>query len=183
MVESILSGQGSFNKEPFFLGAYDQIAHYRGGRFGRAGSFKMRLEYSPGDLQRLRRARSPGDKSGDADRMMELTFEDAQSQPALVMLRITAGPVEVSLSTDELPKIRLKYDGLERSIESEGLSRAMFKGFPSDLQELLRFISSLYIMRFDVDAERNDIPENIPKNIRLIFSQIVHDTPVPNLVE
>lgn len=31
----------SFNKEPFFLGAYDQIAHYRGGSAGRARSFLL----------------------------------------------------------------------------------------------------------------------------------------------
>lgn len=39
----ILGGSFSinFNNDPFFLGAYDQIAHYRGGRGGRARSFKI----------------------------------------------------------------------------------------------------------------------------------------------
>src|SRR5580704_3754052 len=34
-------GRPSFNKDPFYLGSFDQIAHHRGGRYGRAGSFSL----------------------------------------------------------------------------------------------------------------------------------------------
>lgn len=35
------TGGNAFNKDPFFLGAYDQIAHHRGGRYGRANEFSF----------------------------------------------------------------------------------------------------------------------------------------------
>ena len=34
----------NFNTDPFFLGAYDQVAHYRGGRGGRAQYFEIGVE-------------------------------------------------------------------------------------------------------------------------------------------
>ena len=40
---------GSFNREPFFLGAYDQIAHYRGGRYGRSTDFLLGLALTKDD--------------------------------------------------------------------------------------------------------------------------------------
>jgi len=36
--------QPDFNEEPFDWGAYDQIAHYAGGRRGRAGEFSLGFE-------------------------------------------------------------------------------------------------------------------------------------------
>src|SRR6185437_15158839 len=36
--------KASFNKDPFYLGSYEQIAHFRGGRFGRAKEFAFRLK-------------------------------------------------------------------------------------------------------------------------------------------
>lgn len=38
------SASASFNQDPFFLGAYDQIAHFRGGKAGRARSFELGIE-------------------------------------------------------------------------------------------------------------------------------------------
>ncbi len=39
-------GDDIFNEEPFLLGAYDQIASYRGGRTGRAKSFTIGSQFS-----------------------------------------------------------------------------------------------------------------------------------------
>src|SRR5262245_26461740 len=44
-----------FNEEPFLLGAFDQIAHFRGGRAGRAQTFELDLE---SQIRRRRRGRS-----------------------------------------------------------------------------------------------------------------------------
>lgn len=37
----------SFNKEPFFLGSFDQISHYRAGRYGRSKYVKFRIKGNP----------------------------------------------------------------------------------------------------------------------------------------
>ena len=38
-----MSGEPSFNGDPFQLGTFEQIAHNRGGRAGRAREFKIRM--------------------------------------------------------------------------------------------------------------------------------------------
>jgi len=40
-----------FNADPFWLGAYDQIASYRGGRNGRARSFSVAISVDDGARQ------------------------------------------------------------------------------------------------------------------------------------
>jgi predicted ATPase len=49
-----------FNEEPFLLGAYDQIANYRGGRAGRAASFRIGARFDarrfPESVQAAREA-------------------------------------------------------------------------------------------------------------------------------
>jgi hypothetical protein len=48
MVEAFSQAPGNaFNKEPYYLGSFEQIAHYRGGRAGRARSFCLELEIGP----------------------------------------------------------------------------------------------------------------------------------------
>ncbi|MGC1303185.1 MAG: AAA family ATPase [Caulobacteraceae bacterium] len=49
------SGSASFNKDPFFLGSYDQIAHHRGGRYGRVKDFSLFYNGKPrSDIRSLR---------------------------------------------------------------------------------------------------------------------------------
>lgn len=53
MLKSMGSGHtASFNQEPFFLGAYDQIAHFRGGGGGRVRSFQLGIEFEHGNPKR-----------------------------------------------------------------------------------------------------------------------------------
>jgi hypothetical protein len=174
LFDILLSGEGSFNKEPFFLGTYDQIAHYRGGRFGRATCFKMRLEYSPRDMQWLwhgaRTAQAaPSELPPDNGRIIELTFEDAQSQPALVTVRIVIGSIEVSRSRKDFPTIRLKYDGTEKTIESKLLSGAMLRGNPAAHNEFFWLILSLQEWMLLQ-------PSKIPDDIRSVIIQMTEAT-------
>jgi len=43
----------NFKKEPYDLGSYDEIAHYRGGRSGRADSFDVGFDINPPELGEL----------------------------------------------------------------------------------------------------------------------------------
>ena len=52
VVEAFGSGAGyAFNREPYYLGSFEQIAHYRGGRSGRAKEFCLRLDILPDSEQ------------------------------------------------------------------------------------------------------------------------------------
>ncbi|MCG2668749.1 AAA family ATPase [Bradyrhizobium sp. GCM10023182] len=82
----------SFNKDPFFLGSYDQIAHFRGGRFGRAKEFSF--SYS-GTLNREFLRRHPVIKEMSAsteDRFStRVSFTNNRSQPAVSSIQFQSG--------------------------------------------------------------------------------------------
>jgi len=63
----------SFNDPPFLLGAYDQIASYRGGRAGRAKSFYIRVS------------------EPDQAAFVEATFAPQNGQPQLKSWRLSSG--------------------------------------------------------------------------------------------
>lgn len=75
-----------FNREPFFLGSFEQIAHYRGGRSGRAKTFSLEVEIlsNPGqaDLFSNRRANRVSSH--------RLTFEKGDTQPQLSLYETEA---------------------------------------------------------------------------------------------
>jgi hypothetical protein len=78
----------SFNKPPFFLGAYDQVAHFRGGKGGRADAFRFKLD----EMVNL----SP-DAEDDAQNpevipcSLALEFRNEFSQPVLTEIHFLAG--------------------------------------------------------------------------------------------
>lgn len=63
--------QLNFNEEPFLLGAYDQIAHYHGGRSGRATSF---------DVASSVQARPPRNHSSTSSGRIPLRFSTSLRQ-------------------------------------------------------------------------------------------------------
>lgn len=88
--------QPSFNREPFHLGSFDQIAHYRGGRFGRAKLFSFEIE---DDVPRsLRSIRDPDLFHGmdpppkiPAQYKLNVSFRDYKSQPTIDAIDFRAG--------------------------------------------------------------------------------------------
>ena len=69
-----------FNAEPFLLGAYDQIANYRGGRAGRARSFEVGITVtaSPRTTDVVReplRCRATFEKQGAQPIITDLTWD------------------------------------------------------------------------------------------------------------
>ncbi|MBI4699889.1 MAG: AAA family ATPase [Deltaproteobacteria bacterium] len=80
-----------FNESPYLLGAYEQIAHFHGGRGKRATSFKLGVAYQ-----------APGSPAGPATELTGTFGRGPGDQPALVGWRIDAGQysVEVELVGD-----------------------------------------------------------------------------------
>jgi hypothetical protein len=72
-----------FNEEPFFLGGYNEIAHYRGGRAGRSKSFSIGLGVSGARL-----ARSVANGDEPADIVAETMFGRLGAQPGPTQIRV-----------------------------------------------------------------------------------------------
>ena len=93
-----------FNRDPYFLGGFDQIAHYKGGRGGRAKSFCMSI-YVPSSPNG--RGRSPNAADEVAHRF---SFAKGAPQPELQSYRFSTDETETELSleasTPELTVIR-----------------------------------------------------------------------------
>lgn len=88
--------KASFNKDPFYLGAYEQIAHFRGGRFGRANEFSFKVE-GPLNRRLSNRIRKDPDLFGQPPAAapdsfsVEITFENNRSQPSIRSVTFEAG--------------------------------------------------------------------------------------------
>jgi len=102
------TGTLDFNEDPFYLGSYDQIANFRGGRAGRARSFVIGQEMSSAQESVTRRRRS---------RSRRLTsvvgrFRSSKAQPVLsefvissdhhaLALRFSDAQITVELRRDD----------------------------------------------------------------------------------
>lgn len=108
------SSSNSFNNEPYFLGSFEQIAHYRGGRSGRAKRFSLGIETSPGDQRNL----FPDEKRADGSAAHVLTFEKgATSQPELAHYAVTSGDIVASFDVSA-PKVNIQIQKSGKSIFS-----------------------------------------------------------------
>src|SRR5271157_3522739 len=77
------TGDLPFNKPPFSLGAFDQIASYRGGRAGRARSFSLAIEVN----------------NNNGPRSIRQEFVSKNGQPSLHVWRLTAGNLAFQMTT------------------------------------------------------------------------------------
>ena len=100
-----------FNREPFFLGSFEQIAHYRGGRSGRAKAFSFEVEILPNtdqpDLfQSSRRSGRPSTH--------KLTFTKGDIQPELCRYEVEARGISAVFDLSG-PKPAIKIHGADLS--------------------------------------------------------------------
>jgi hypothetical protein len=117
-------GTPSFNGDPFQLGTFDQIAHYRGGRGGRAKEFKMSVRQSV----KLKRDREPN----VADQFtvdVQLSFESIESHAGIGAVRIS--------SQRQIFEILFTSKGVETSLINEKNERFPI-GEPSSSPPLSR---------------------------------------------
>jgi hypothetical protein len=99
------SAQGSnpFNRDPYFLGGFEQIAHFRGGRGGRAKSFSLSQE---GTVENTASVRAKRAETKSARHVFE--FSKGYPQPLLTNYKFVFGEIciEVSLAAD-LPTVKI----------------------------------------------------------------------------
>lgn len=89
----------SFNKDPFQLGTFEQIAHHRGGRGGRARQFRLTMGQHISIGTRRRKFKDNVE--------IELTFTTSESQAAISMMNV---------KTDE-GALRVKVDSREINVD------------------------------------------------------------------
>jgi hypothetical protein len=87
----------SFNKDPYSLGSFKEIAHYRGGRAGRADEFSFDLSIP---LQRPRPFPIRGPRSGIGDTSIadvRIVLREVDSQPAISSIALSAADYRLDL--------------------------------------------------------------------------------------
>jgi hypothetical protein len=130
-----------FNDEPFLLGAYDQIASYRGGQAGRAKSFTIGAEISLASSPSLRSIGKDDRRIPPVNAVTLIGhFTRKEAQPRLAEWILEAGPF----------KIENKYQ------ENERPSQAIIKT-PSGSLTLDRDADTLGI-RFGLRSVLTDFP-------------------------
>ena len=78
-----------FKEDPYDLGSFDDIAHYRGGRVGRATTFEAGFDIAARDTRRKRR---PTNTNGQRYHF-EVAFEKKGTVPGLAKMRLSKGDV------------------------------------------------------------------------------------------
>lgn len=117
-----------FNEPPFLLGAYDQIAHYHGGRQGRSKEFEIGFEADIPGPERVvsRRDRSRRVLRGRGIVMLTVVakFRSDGSQPRVSNLSISAGSYKINVSfgkTIRADRVNLKSKKSETAISFDEL--------------------------------------------------------------
>lgn len=75
--------EASFNKDPFQLGTFQQISHYRGGKAGRAKSFSISLKAN----MNIRRSRQ--ESSATIEAILCISFVNADSQAVISSITVS----------------------------------------------------------------------------------------------
>lgn len=84
--------QTDFNEEPFVLGAFDQIANFRGGKGGRARAFTIGVEIEPRSVDRVELLEQA---SVESVRILG-RYEEEKSHPVLKEWIFEAGPYHIT---------------------------------------------------------------------------------------
>lgn len=117
----------SFNKDPFFLGGYRSIAHFRGGKYGRAETFKI------GIIEKHEESKSVQPELFDRDSFdhsanlkFDITFHDVEgdAKPIEYEIRFGGLSVKIYLSNDNEVKAvaRDERDGFARELRARSSS-------------------------------------------------------------
>ncbi|UKV13575.1 AAA family ATPase [Thalassospiraceae bacterium SW-3-3] len=108
----------SFNKNPFYLGAFENISHYRGGRFGRASSFSFEVK---GEMRWRDIRRDQVDLFSDySDEYypnsfrLKINFCKKKSQPSISDVEFSSGKFRAEVVFSEAVSVTVSTPSVER---------------------------------------------------------------------
>lgn len=122
------SAVASFNKDPFYLGAFDQIAHYRGGKGGRAQTFV--LSVSARVRPNIFRARSTPQTPERKNCTLSIGFYNKYSQPSIKYIAFSTENTSFQLNNDN--SIEIQKDNQQYSITGDKISEYENLSFPHE---------------------------------------------------
>lgn len=157
LLESFIRApQNPFNREPYFLGGFDQLAHYRGGSRGRAKSFCIEL-MTPASPEGAPSAGQRGPRRQATATSHKFTFVKGSPQPELTEYVFRTGSTSVVLNLADKVTIKLFSDGVEVfDLKPKRMPPAT--AIRKDLS-YLRFVFDEIAFGFEpeIKAERNDL--------------------------
>lgn len=120
----------SFNKDPFFLGGYKNIAHFRGGKYGRAQEFRIGISRIFSEARHRAHAQTPDmfGSDGRGSRTLEfiLTFTDidGEARPTEYSIKIHNKSIKIFVEKGRVKAfVRDRDHNFEREIGARSTSR------------------------------------------------------------
>ena len=166
LLESFSANTGdAFNRDPYFLGGFQQIAHYRGGRGGRAKAFSLSIEFPGGGAEVRGPRRGRHLPSGHLSPVRHsFNFTKGAPQPQLQSYTFQAGGFVVSFSFDsELPKVTF-----DNKNKRETFTSTIKRAPPSKvIRENLLYIRFLFRDFLSERSVHSEEGESLPEVERL----------------
>jgi len=159
----------SFNKDPFQLGTYHQIAHYRGGSAGRARSFSIRLQLETVSFVEEDEPEIP---SEILDFTLVFDAQESQAVVSIISVRNKKGLLSTYFSSGDLV---VEYTAKNKSvyrIKNKGFSITRSAGF--DLIDFWPFYMRQlgHFKEITLDGKKStQIPDKISHEIEEISEQ------------
>lgn len=159
--------EASFNKDPFQLGTFQQISHYRGGKAGRAKQFSLSLQ------KRVRTSVSRKDNPGRSqDITFQIDFGNIEHQASISSLLLKSYDDSVRLYFEK-DRIFLDYISPGGRIYKLGDSHSFPRISRADLSRYWRFILRDFghrISRVADESEDSKIPESVQRRLSVFSS-------------
>ncbi|WP_409562738.1 AAA family ATPase [Hyphomicrobium sp. MC8b] len=136
MLKALGSTQSSsFNQEPFYLGAYDQIAHYRKGAAGRARCFQFGIEF---ENQNFLHRKEPLEKPVS----LVMEFKSKSGQPVNTQIEARWNHASVHAELGDVGTVEINDDGraYKLSNTNDAIAPGVFRNLSLDT---LRFVLTM----------------------------------------
>ncbi|SFE33401.1 AAA family ATPase [Roseivivax sediminis] len=168
----------TFNGDPFQLGTYDQIAHFRGGRGGRARDFRI-----SGRFPVVLDGAGPQRSSRPVNVDVSMTFARMDSQAGISSIRFSAQRRSLLLSIVS-DKLRIEYFGAKGIRRQVGDSSSYPSSFRSDLARYWPFVLQDLNFRIGLEAESGfDLSdEEVSEVERIVAAALAISNHLPNSV-
>lgn len=167
--------EASFNKDPFYLGGFKDMAHYRGGKYGRDNSFKIgmrqsisRQRESKETLELFQQAGSQIKKPNSLN--FSMTFTDVNGEAKPTEYRIDMGSMSVTIFQDDTgvkAQVCDDKDGFKSTLSSR--RRSLFMTSRNDMLTLEFFLRDLvFSSREAHDTSEQTTPSSIDKSAAIV---------------
>ena len=172
----------SFNREPFFLGAYDQIAHLRGGSVGRAKNFSFSMTV---DLPRSTRntvqpelfepARLGTERIPSLD--VEVSFFNNKSQPAIEKISISSNFYGIEANFRDEFSLNIRTPSGESRLFRDSYSRDLFDPMTLDISYLQFVLRDHRIISSESRELSNDVRLSEIRSLSSLLNSVFRAVP------